>query len=201
MLVSTVEKRGGAVMDKHSPLTDLRADFLATSTRSMPLAGMLYWGVIAVAAQTVAPTLLGYLVLFGSGMIFPVGVLIDRLTGKSLKMASAANPVGQLFLRSLGLVILMWPLVIIAARAAHEVNIIVLGGAVLMGLIWIPYGWAADDPVGLRHAIGRAVLCYAAYLLVPAPFTASGIAVAVLLSYAYAWLAMRRPPADAPASA
>ena len=29
-----------------------------------------------------------------------------------------------------------------------------------MGIIWIPYGWAADDRIGMEHAIGRGILCY-----------------------------------------
>jgi hypothetical protein len=61
--------------------------------------------------------------------------------------------VAQLFFQSLGLVALPWPLVIIAAILAHSANLLVLDGAILMGLIWIPYGWAADDPVGLQRAI------------------------------------------------
>jgi hypothetical protein len=93
----------------------------------------------------------------------------------------------------LGLVVLVWPLVLIAANLAHDANLIVLGGAILMGIIWIPYGWAADDPVGLQHAIGRSVLCYACFLFVPAPYKASAISVAVLLSYTYSLIRMRKP--------
>ncbi len=145
-------------MDSTSKLSDLRADFLATSTESMPIAGMIFWGVIAVAALYVKPPVLAYMVLFGSGMIFPLGVLIDLGTTRKMKRASTQNPVVQLFMQSLGLVVLVWPLVIVAARLAHDPILIVLGGAILMGIIWIPYGWAADDPIGLQHAVGRSVL-------------------------------------------
>ena len=61
------------------------------------------------------------------------------------------------------------------------------------GIIWIPYGWAADDPVGMRHAIARAVLCYAAYIFAPPALTGSAISVAVLVCYGYSLLRMRRP--------
>src|SRR6476661_6274260 len=87
---------------------------------------------------------LGYIVGFGSGLIFPFGVLIDLLRGRKMKKASPGNPVAQLFFQSLGLVALLWPLVIIAATFAHSANLIVLGGAVLMGLhldsIWLGSG-------------------------------------------------------------
>jgi len=129
----------------HSSLRDLRANFLSTSTQSMPIAGMLFWAIVAVAALRLNPNQLSLLVLFGSGTIFPLGMLIDRLTQRRVTVASAANPVTQMFMQSLGLVALTWPLVILAARHAHDANLIVLGGAILMGIIWIPYGWAADD--------------------------------------------------------
>jgi len=180
-------------MDSTSRLNELRADFLATSTQSMPIAGMIFWGIIGVAALYLPPQRLALVVLFGSGMIFPLGVMIDLLTGRKLKRSSTGNPVIQLFMQSLGLVVLVWPLVIIAARLAHDANLIVLGGAILMGIIWIPYGWGADDPVGLQHAIGRSVLSYAAYLFAPNPYKATAISVAVLISYFYSLIRMRRP--------
>jgi hypothetical protein len=180
-------------MPSAAKLNDLRAEFLATSTRSMPIAGIVYWSIVAVAALHLSPQHLAYVVGFGSGMIFPLGILIDFLRGRKIKRASSDNPVSQLFLECLGLVALMWPLVLIAAYLAHDANLIVLGGAILMGIIWIPYGWAADDPVGLQHAIGRSVLCYACFLFAPAPYKASAISVAVLLSYTYSLIRMRRP--------
>ncbi|MDT7810668.1 MAG: hypothetical protein QOJ42_584 [Acidobacteriaceae bacterium] len=180
----------------HSSLRDLRANFLATSTLSMPIAGMLFWAIVAVAALRLNPNQLSLLVLFGSGTIFPLGMLIDRLTQRRVTVASAANPVTQMFMQSLGLVALTWPLVILAARHAHDANLIVLGGAILMGIIWIPYGWAADDPVGLQHAIGRGLFSYVAFVYVPSPYKATGISCVVLLAYLYSLLRMKRPPKD-----
>jgi hypothetical protein len=180
-------------MNAASKLSDLRAEFLATSTQSMPIAGILFWTIVAIAALRLPPNTLAYVVLFGSGMIFPFGALLDRLIYKRMTLASTANPVVQLFMQCLALVVLLWPFVIVAAFKAHDPNLIVLGGAILMGIIWIPYGWAADDPVGLHHAIGRSILSYAAYLYAPAPFKASAISAAVILAYLYSLIRMRRP--------
>jgi hypothetical protein len=60
---------------------------------------------VAVAALYVTPDHLGYIVGFGSGMIFPFGLLIDILRGRKTKKMSSDNPVGQLFFQSMGLVI------------------------------------------------------------------------------------------------
>ena len=176
-----------------SSLRDLRANFLATSTQSMPIAGILFWTIVAIAALRVNANQLSLLVLFGSGAIFPLGILIDRLTQRNVTVASAGNPITQMFMQSLGLVVLTWPLVIVAARHAHDANLIVLGGAILMGIIWIPYGWAANDPVGLQHAIGRCVLSYVAFVYAPAPYKATGIACVVLVAYFYSLIRMKRP--------
>ena len=178
----------------HSSLRDLRANFLASSTPSMPIAGMLFWAIVAVAALHLTPNQLCLLVLFGSGAIFPSGVLIDKLIYRRFSVGSTANPVMQMFMQSLGLVVLTWPLVILAARHANDANLIVLGGAILMGIVWIPYGWAADDPVGLQHAIGRSLFSYVAFIYVPSPYKATAISCVVLLAYLYSLLRMKRPP-------
>lgn len=102
------------------------------------------------------------------------------------------NPLLPMFLRGTA-VVLLWPLVIMAAQLAKAPNLIVLGGAVLMALVWIPYGSAADDPVGIQHAVGRTLGCSAAYALAPAPYTATAISMVVVLSYAYTVLRMKRP--------
>jgi len=183
-------------MHSTTRLNDLRADFLATSTQSMPIAGIIYWAIVAVAALRVAPQQLAYIVGFGSGTIFPLALLIDRLRGRTIRRSSTSNPVTQMFLQSLAVVALLWPLVLIAAFQTHSANLIVLGGAILMGIIWIPYGWAANDPVGLRHAIARCILSYACFLFVPAPYTASAISIAVLLCYLYSLIFMRKSPVE-----
>ncbi len=134
-------------------------------------------------------------------MIFPLGVLIDRITSRKMKRSSVKNPVTQLFMQSLGLVALLWPLVLIAAYLARNANLVVLGGAILMGIIWIPYGWAADDPVGLQHAIGRSLLSYASFLFVPDPYKATAIGIAVILSYLYNLIRMRKPRPESPVQA
>lgn len=181
------------MLDNQSPLRALRDDFLATSTQSMPIAGMIFWGIVAIAGWLLPPRTVAYIVGFGSGAIFPLAMLIDRLRGRTLVRSTTSNPVTAMFLQSLVAVALLWPFVIVAAVRASEPRLIVLGGAILMAIVWIPYGWAADDAVGLQHALARSVLSYAAFLLVPNPFTCTAIACVVLLCYTYSLVRMRRP--------
>ncbi len=68
----------------------------------MPIAGIIYWAIVGLAAMFVKPNQLAYLVGFGSGMIFPLGMLIDRMSGRKITRANMGNPVTQLFMQSLG---------------------------------------------------------------------------------------------------
>ena len=176
--------------DCNTPLHALKANFLATSTRSMPYAGIIFWTLAGVAGLIVTPKRLALGVAFGSGLIFPLAVLIDKLRGRNLMAGGTSNPLTGMFLQSLVMVVMLWPLVIIGA--AGNPTFIVLGGAILMGVIWIPYGWAADDPAGLRHAVLRFALCYAAYVFVPGEFKGSAICGAVLVCCVYSLLTMKR---------
>lgn len=177
-------------MNADMSLARLKDNFLATSTQSMPLAGMIYWTAALVGGLMLAPRQHALAVAFGSGLIFPLAVLIDRLRGRNFLKAGRDNPLTQMFLQSVVMVALLWPLVILGG--VGKPLFIVLGAAILTGIVWIPYGWAANDPVGMRHAIARALLCYAAYLVAPAELAASAICLAVLLCYGYSLAFMRR---------
>lgn len=173
-------------------LTELRARFLATSTISMPLAGLIVWSALGVAALFVPRALVGWMAVYVMGAILPLAFAIEKLRGRN-PFAKDDNPITKLFFQSIIGIGLMFPLVIGAADAAGDPDIMVLGVAILAGVIWIPYGWGADDPVGLRHAIMRALACYCAYWFAPEHLRATCICAAVALSYIYSLIAMRRP--------
>lgn len=176
--------------DATMPLASLREQFRATSTASMPLAGMILWTIAAVASVVVPPKTLGFAVAFGSGLIFPLALLIDRLRGRQLMKSGAGNPVLANFMGGIVMIGLLWPLVIIAGL--NNPGIIVLGAAILLALVWIPFGWSADDPVGMQHAIGRCVAAYAAYLFVPRPWHLTAICIVVVAAYLFSFARMRR---------
>ena len=48
------------------------------------------------------------------------------------------NPLLGMFLQNLVMVALLWPFVILAAVVGHSPNLVVLGGAILMAIVWIP---------------------------------------------------------------
>ena len=82
-----------APLGRETRLDLLRRDFLATSTQSMPIAGMVFWLAAAVASRILTPTGLAYFVGFGSGTVFPLGLMIDRLRGLPMLQGGSTNPV------------------------------------------------------------------------------------------------------------
>ncbi len=173
-------------------LTELRERFLATSTISMPIAGLIVWSAMGIAALFVPTALIGWMAVYGMAAILPLAFTIERLRGRN-PFVKDDNPVSKLFYQSIVGIGLLFPLVIGAADAASDPNIMVLGVAILAGIIWIPYGWGANDPVGLRHAIVRAVGCYLAFWFSPDALRATCICAVVALSYVYSLTAMRKP--------
>lgn len=180
-------------INRQAPLVTLQDHFLATSTVSMPIAGAIFWTIAAIAGQVLKPVAFTYFILFGIGLVFPLGYVIDRARGRNFMAAGRANPLTVLFMRAITMVALLFPLVIFAAREAGDPVIVVLGAAILSGIVWIPYGWAANDPVGLRHAVARSAAAYAVYLFVGEEWRISAICAVVVLCYLYSLARMKAP--------
>lgn len=177
-------------MDRSNSLAELHADFRAGSTTSVPIAGMICWGLLGLAALFLSARLVGTLALYIMAGILPLAFLLEKVRGRNL-FAGTGNPLDQLFLRSIVGIGVSVPLILMAAKAANSPDLVVLGMAVLVGVIWIPYGWAADDKVGLHHAVLRALGCYAAYAWAPVAYRPTAICAAVVASYLYTLRFMR----------
>jgi hypothetical protein len=171
-------------------LDELRADFRASSTNAMPIAGMITWAALGVAAACLPERTVANASLYIMAAIMPLAFVIDRLRGRNL-FGGGDNPLVQLFLRGIIMVALTIPLAVIGAKGGQPL-LILLGMAILAGVVWIPFGWAADDPSGTIHAVGRGIGCYLAYGLCPAPWTGTAICAVVVLAYLYS-LAVMRP--------
>lgn len=175
-------------------LVEARRDYLAHSTIAMPIGGLIAWSVLTVAAYVLGDRLPTFAPFVAAAIPVPIALIIDKVRGKLGVWAEGnANPITQLFMRFITVAALLIPFVIISAQAAADPDLLMLGLAILAGLLWVPHGWGADDPAGFIHFVIRAVLCYAAYLFVPGSVRGAAIAGAAALTYLYAIAAMRRP--------
>lgn len=175
-------------------LADARRDYLATSTIAMPIGGFIAWGTLAVVAYILGDRLPSFAPFIAAALPIPLALVIDKLRGKlGIWAEGRDNPVSQLFMRFITVIALLIPLVVIAARAANDLDILILGLAIFAGMLWVPHGWGADDPAGFTHFVMRAILCYAAYLFVPEGVRGVAIAGAAALTYVYVIFAMKKP--------
>ena len=100
-----------------------------------------------------------------TGSIFPLGLLVARLTGEDLLGTKSNNELDRLF----GLTILMANLVwgIGIPFFMIEPSSLPLSVGIFLGLMWIPFSWMIQHWIGMFHAIARTVLVVAAWLLFP----------------------------------
>lgn len=181
-------------MSDERPLGELQHEFLAYSTVSMPLAGAIVWAGIGIAALWLPPAMIGTVALYAMAVVLPLAFMLEKLRGRNpFAKPARKNPLSTLFFHSIAGIGILFPFVVGAAAALGDPLFIVLGVAILAGVIWIPYGWAAGDPVGLQHAVGRAMLCYLAFNLAPPEYRASATCAVVVLAYIYSLARMRRP--------
>ena len=169
---------------------DMQARFRGSVTIGMPIAGMTVWAALGIAAFFLPDTAIATGALYIMFPILGLSALIERMLGKSLFGGGVDNPLQKLFLLSVVAVALVVPFVVISARAADP-GLMVLGMAVLTGIVWIFEGWASGDPTSLRHAIARALGSYAVWQFAPEDIRLSAICGVVVLCYAYSLLAYR----------
>ena len=133
-----------------------RVAYARTAGRSlaMPIAGALVWLAFAIAGALLPERQAGLVMLFGSGVIFPLGLLLARVLGEDL--LSRDSPFARLMGASTLMVNLLWPLHIVLFLQDPDLLPLTLG--VGLGLHWIVFGWIVRHPVGLFHAIARSVL-------------------------------------------
>lgn len=175
-------------------LTEARREYLATCTTAMPIAGFIAWTALAVALFFARDSMPYWAPFIAAAIPAPLAFLIDKLRGTSeIWRDGMDNPVSQLFMRFIWVVALLTPFIIIAVQASGDADLLVLGMAILAGMIWVPHGWGADDPAGFTHFVLRALLCYAAYLLAPEAIRGAMIAAGAAATYVYAIIAMKKP--------
>ncbi|WP_432201520.1 DUF7010 family protein [Erythrobacter sp. W53] len=165
-------------------LRELQREFQLAGNNSMPIAGLICWSALGVAALFISERAAGTGALYIMLGVLPLAWALERARGRNL-FSGADHPMTKLFLQSIAGLVFFIPIAVIAANVSGDATLVVLGMAVAVGLIWIPFGWAADDPVGLRRGIGQAIGCYAAYLFAPDAWKGSAICAVVVLGYVY----------------
>jgi hypothetical protein len=146
-------------------LDDYRNDFEISANRSvsMPIAGTIIWAFIAFISTQFDSLTSTYILLFATGGIFPIALLIAKIRGENL--ASSNNPLAKLMGLCVLMVNLLWAVHIPLILNAPEYVPLTLG--IGLGLHWVVYSWIVQHPLGLIHSISRAILILCAWYIFP----------------------------------
>ena len=147
-------------------LDSQRAEFKRNRFLAMPLAGLLVWTLLLIPGWLL-PLPQAMLALFiGTGCIAYVGMALSKLTGEDfLDKTRPKNDFQALFFHGMAQAVLVYaiviPLAILEPRAAP------MGVGILAGLMWIPFSWIVQHPIGWWHAGVRTMLICASLVVWP----------------------------------
>lgn len=172
-------------------LDEMRTEFELSANRSvsMPIAGAIVWFIVAMLSTQVDERNGSLILLFGSGAIFPIALLVARLRNEGL--VTAVNPLAKLMGLSVLMVNLLWavhvPMFIIVPE------FVPLSIGIGLGLHWIVYSWIVQHPIGTIHAILRTLLVVGCWALFPAQrLLAVGLAIVLVYGFTV-WRMLVRP--------
>ena len=177
-------------------LNQLRAEFGRSRFLAMPIAGTIAWTIAGILGAVLDDVeLQSYALFFCAGGIFPLGILVARLTGEDLTGKQGTNELDTLF----GLAVLMASLVWAIAIPFWlvEPTSLPLSVGVLAGLMWVPFSWIVKHWVGVFHAIARTVLVLTAWIALPQQrFVAVPAVIVLIYLVSIVALVRRRLPAQ-----
>ncbi|MEO7146341.1 MAG: hypothetical protein ABIX09_00445, partial [Terrimesophilobacter sp.] len=89
-------------------LVQLRADYDVQGGRSLalPLAGAIVWAVVGIAALFLTPRTSSFVLVIGTGAIFPIGLLLAVVLRE--RLLNNTNPLAKLMGMSVLMVNLLW---------------------------------------------------------------------------------------------
>jgi len=175
-------------------LNELREDFERGANRSvsMPLAGAIVWLGVALLSLVFEPPISTLILLFGTGAIFPLGMLISKVRNEAL--ISSKNPLAVLIGQGVIMVNLLWAVHI--PLFLYAPSFVPLSLGIGLGLHWVLYSWIVGHPVGLIHAILRTALVIVAWSMFPEQqILAVGLAIVVAYSLSIYQMLTREFPA------
>jgi hypothetical protein len=146
-------------------LDSLRSDFEMRTNRSMslPMAGLLVWSAIAVLGLELPPKQSVFALVWATGAIFPIGLLIARFRGEQL--ISNKNLLAGLMGACVLMVNLLWALhipLLVTAPAFVPLSV-----GIGLGMHWVVYSWIVRHPLGYIHAVIRTLGLLCAWVLDP----------------------------------
>lgn len=146
-------------------LEEYRRDFDVSAKRSlsMPIAGTIIWFVIALTSVKLDERTGVLVLLFGSGTIFPLALLIAHFRNEAI--LSSENPLAKLMGLSTLMVNLLWAVHI--PLFLYAPTFVPLSIGIALGLHWIVFSWIIQHSLGILHAVLRTLFVVLAWFAFP----------------------------------
>jgi hypothetical protein len=147
----------------------IRQESLASYARMrggffIPLAGAVYWGVLAGLGYRLPPHTWSIIAFALSGAIFPLALLFASVARKDIFKERTA--VTSVLLPTFASMLLFWPMAVAALWEANGLTPLIL--AIGMSIHWPVIGWSYGRPAPyIAHAVVRAVVTFAIWKLLP----------------------------------
>ncbi|GBQ93586.1 DUF7010 family protein [Asaia krungthepensis] len=123
-------------------LADLRRDYLASCTASMPISGLICWAALSVTAMIMEAQLPYFTPFVAAALPLPLALFIDRITeAPGLRRDASNTPITRLFMQFITVTGLLIPFAPLAAIEARDPVLLMLRIAIFSGLVWVPHGW------------------------------------------------------------
>lgn len=152
---------------------------------SLTVAGGIYWLVAGIFGLFLSEGAWVFSVAFASGLIFPLGLLLEKPLGSKLIPDNA--PLAALAGFAVLSINLLWPVHIAIIIVAPE--LLPLSLAIGMGLHWPIIGWMYDSRACLTHALVRVFAASAIWYFLPDQrFTLLPFILALIYAMTTVWL-------------
>ena len=171
--MTTDELRQALLADRRASFIRLRGGF------PIPVAGAVYWFVLAYAGTQT--DLRGWVsvAVWGSGLIFPLALLFAKLFRCDFMHDRTAA--GDVLLPALVAMLLFWPMLAATVWTAPQLAPLIL--AIGMSLHWPVIGWSyGQTGIYTAHAVARAVVAFAIWQYLP-NMRLTGLPLSVALIY------------------
>ena len=190
-------------MDTQALKTALHKDRLDTYVRlrggfPLPLAGAVYWLALGIAGYYLPLAPWFQLALFGSGAIFPIGLLFAKIFKNNFMKDKQAA--GDVILPALIGMLLFWPMLVAAMKTEPQLAIIIL--AIGMSIHWPVIGWSyGRTALYSAHSIVRALVVLWIWMTMPEarltilPFAVAAIYLVTVLAILWDTAKLRKSAA------
>jgi hypothetical protein len=151
-------------METSKTLEEHRAEFCRHRFLATPRSGAIAWTIVGIGSLWLNPIQASWLLFVAVGSIVYLAMAIGKLTGENLT-GGFGNPFDRLFF--VGAFQAWLTLAIVIPFFMTDYRSLTLGMGIMTSLMWLPFSWIIQSPVGYLHCVIRIALIVPVWYLLP----------------------------------